>query len=329
MKKRESGFTLVELLVVIAIIGILIGMLLPAVQQVREAARRVACMNKLRQISLASLNYESGHKRLPKGYNGPLTYRETKRAFERDGARTGFQFGGPLVSILPFIEQDNVYRYFKDGKTNEAYWNSESINDNAASQRIDTFLCPSDDAESRRRVGAESGFSMLYATCDGDGWLMNDDQVGPRTSSHQVTNYVGCGGRFMQSGAQISGGSDVRIDPYRGVYGNWGRGIRLSQITDGTSNTIAFGEVTGVGSNRCFAWTTSPQIVHWNTKNLLGNPYPDYKGAWWVFASEHTGDLNNWAFADGSIHSISEDVHANVLIQLAGRSDGEIISDDY
>ena len=103
MKKRNAGFTLVELLVVIAIIGILIGMLLPAVQQVREAARRTTCMNNLRQIALASLNYESAHMKMPKAWNGDTTYDLNVTALQ--ASVTGFQFGGPLVAILPFIEQ--------------------------------------------------------------------------------------------------------------------------------------------------------------------------------------------------------------------------------
>ena len=93
---RNSAFTLVELLVVIAIIGILIGMLLPAVQSVRTAARRTACMNQLRQLGLASLNYESAHMKLPPG----ITDDDTNH---QDALHTGFTY------LLPFIEQNNLY----------------------------------------------------------------------------------------------------------------------------------------------------------------------------------------------------------------------------
>ena len=94
--RSRSGFTLVELLVVIAIIGILIGMLLPAVQQVREAARRVSCANKIRQLSLAVLNYESAHRTFPLSQVGPG---------ESDGSG-GFKSGyySWLVPLLPFVE---------------------------------------------------------------------------------------------------------------------------------------------------------------------------------------------------------------------------------
>ena len=107
---RTAGFTLVELLVVIAIIGILIGMLLPAVQQVREAARRTACKNNLRQLSLAMHNYESGLMQFPPGY---------AYISGADYASTGFPIGDPLANhlgqawgayILPQIEQGNIHK---------------------------------------------------------------------------------------------------------------------------------------------------------------------------------------------------------------------------
>ena len=105
-KMRSLGFTLVELLVVIAIIGILIGMLLPAVQQVREAARRTQCMNNLRQIGLAALNHESAYQRFPTaggcsdGYHDP---NEEFRPLYR------LENGGWMYQVLPFMEQNYVY----------------------------------------------------------------------------------------------------------------------------------------------------------------------------------------------------------------------------
>lgn len=91
--KRSKAFTLVELLVVIAIIGILIGMLLPAIQQVREAARRISCANNTRQFSLAALNYESAHMRFPPGWS---TERSTAYAW--------------IAYLTPFLEQQNIYQ---------------------------------------------------------------------------------------------------------------------------------------------------------------------------------------------------------------------------
>ncbi len=326
--RRNTGFTLVELLVVIAIIGMLVGMLLPAVQQIREAARRSVCMNNLRQIELAALSYESAHRKMPNAYNGGKNYKETRVALSKafEGAPTGYQFGGPLVAVLPYIEQDNVYRYFEEYHVADAYWTSADINKFATSQKIPSFICPSDSAESRRKVGGSSEYSTYYLlTGSGSAWVMNDSSVGPVSSNHQVTNYAGCSGRLDWNNI----GRDDRWSPYYGVFGDWNRGVGLAEVSDGASNTIAFGEVTGLGSNACFAWTTSPQCVHWNTKDLTGKPYPDYDGSWFVFDSRHSGEIINWAFVDGSTHSISESINPDLLIQLAGRADGEVLIGEY
>src|SRR5262252_338599 len=98
--RRRQGFTLIELLVVIAIIAILIGLLVPAVQKVREAASRTQCANNLRQVGLAAHNYHSNYKRLPPGYFGPIP--------NESGADDLNQWCGHLGMILPYIEQGNV-----------------------------------------------------------------------------------------------------------------------------------------------------------------------------------------------------------------------------
>jgi prepilin-type N-terminal cleavage/methylation domain-containing protein len=323
--RRNSGFTLVELLVVIAIIGILIGMLLPAVQQVREAARRTTCMNNLRQIALAALNYESAYQKMPKAWNGDKDYDLNRAALT--SSTNPFQFGGMLVAVLPFMEQNNISRYFEvQAKRQAVYWSDATLNTEAANQHIEPFVCPSDSAITRRRVGGSTSFSTFFLLSGrGNGWWMNDAGGEPIASHHNVTNYLGCSGRLDYN----NNGNDPRWTPYYGMFGEWNRGVKLGSVTDGTSNTIGFGEVTGFGSNACFAWTCSPQCVHWNTKNLAGNPYGDYDGRWYVFGSRHAGNFINWSFADGSAHSISEAINPDLLIQLAGRADGEVLIGEY
>jgi len=144
--RPRAGFTLIELIVVIAIIAILIGLLLPAVQKIREAANRMKCSNNLKQISLAAHNYESANGVLPPGYLGPYP---TLAAASGDDT----QNLGVLAIILPFIEQDNVYRQllapFPSDYTSltAVYpaWYTNATALSVAAARINTYLCPSDD----------------------------------------------------------------------------------------------------------------------------------------------------------------------------------------
>src|SRR5437868_6691790 len=109
---RRSGFTLIELLVVIAIIAILIGLLLPAVQKVREAAARLQCQNNLKQLGLAAHNYHSSYNRLPPGYNG-VTPNIHYLAPGWDLYLGNPKWVGVLVYLLPYVEQDNIYKQLR------------------------------------------------------------------------------------------------------------------------------------------------------------------------------------------------------------------------
>ena len=127
--RNKSGFTLVELLVVIAIIGILIGMLLPAVQQVREAARRIQCGNNLRQVALAALNFESANSEFPPGV-------------EQESIQGSFQGHSAFYFMLPFMEQQNVFTTMdKDIPLNNVAATTDELR---ASAVIPALLCPSD-----------------------------------------------------------------------------------------------------------------------------------------------------------------------------------------
>src|SRR5262245_5180528 len=154
--RSTAGFTLVELLVVIAIIGILVSLLLPAVQQAREVARRMSCANRLKQIGLAGLNYESTHKVFPPAYitanpgaNGSafgVSYGDEYR-----NGPSGFAWGALL---LPFVEQQGLYAQFD---FNAPCW--APVNAAAAKTKVTVFLCPS-------ATGGSNGFNIQHEGAD-------------------------------------------------------------------------------------------------------------------------------------------------------------------
>src|SRR5437588_5262189 len=141
--RPRGGFTLIELLVVIAIIGILIGLLLAAVQRVREAANRLSCANNLKQLGLACHNYESAYGRLPPGYLGPIP---NEREYGADQNR--MQHVGLFAYLLPYVEQENLYRQLRidfNPRTLGPAWYTDPVNWQAAQTRVKVFECPSDN----------------------------------------------------------------------------------------------------------------------------------------------------------------------------------------
>src|SRR5262249_10427596 len=144
MARPRTAFTLIELLVVIAIIAVLIGLLLPAVQKVREAANRMSCSNNLKQIGLAAHSYQSSYGKLPPGYLGPIP-KDLRPPYE---GYTNIQWVGCLVYLLPYLEQENIYRQLQvnwDVKQLGPSWWTNDADWAMAQTRIKLFLCPSDD----------------------------------------------------------------------------------------------------------------------------------------------------------------------------------------
>ena len=240
--KTRRGFTLVELLVVIAIIGILIGMLLPAVQAVREAARRTTCLNNLKQLGLAAMNHESGHMKLPSAGKGTATqtgttaplvglYDNNSRLVTVAGSDTEEPKSQSMhTRILPFIEANNVYDRFNN-LSNGTYYSGDATNQNVASNAsastavIDAFICPS--------VGGARGSTKN----DTDGFGFTDYApiiLVDMTLTNIDTNVSS--GRFEV-----------------GVFNGRG-GRKIGSVTDGTSNTIGVCETTGRDPSYGISW---------------------------------------------------------------------------
>jgi prepilin-type N-terminal cleavage/methylation domain-containing protein len=208
---RKAGFTLVELLVVIAIIGVLVGLLLPAVQSAREAARRMQCSNNLKQMLLGTLNYESTYKRLPPMQCG--TGAIVPGTAQGNGQR--FSIGGHFA-ILPYLEQQPLYDRMV--QTNSVPWDTSLYN-----IRLPFLECPSNPVQSEPTSATRDCGYSNYGYCAGD---------------NLATGQVVQGGTEERSSATIA--VQKLMITNRGIYGRcW---TRIGEITDGTSNTIAIAE---------------------------------------------------------------------------------------
>lgn len=230
---RRSAFTLIELLMVVAIITILTGLLLPAVQEVREAAARMSCSNNLKQSGLPIHNFARTHERFPTSGEGSYN-NGTNVVAVMDTAST-------WTMILPDIEQDNVY---KSVNISVHYMSAGSYTgtNNPFQTGIKTFVFPSSPDGSSLKDPAGYGICdyMPIASVD-------IDDAGSRQSGSTVWRKDGLLKRTFKDGTGVSAGSGSSACTWGPV--NVGGGTTVVSVTDGTSNTIAFIEDVGRGFN--------------------------------------------------------------------------------
>jgi len=308
-RRSRCGFTLIELLVVIAIIAILIGLLLPAVQKVRQAAGRIKCSNNVKQIALACHGYHDATLKLP--YS--VMYYQT-------GENTGTYVTG-WIQILPYLEQDVVAKKWNpkfprnssDDSDGDGYTNAM-----LQQMQLPTFTCP----------------SMLPPTATSGGAL------GAAPENRAPSSYVFCAGTqtCYEATYGAAAASDGAIVPIRNTSftanpaqpdkaGN--SQIRITDITDGTSNTLLAGECdfkpAGVPSTFGPVWAYG-YFYNWTGTNGGINKRDGSSNAnYSSFRSEHDGGAN-FSMADGSVQYIRNSIDPAMLTGLGTRAGGEVVS---
>ena len=291
--RRPRGFTLIELLVVIAVIGVLIALLLPAVQMTREQARRVQCVRNLTQLGLALHHYESSHEVFPPGVvddpKAPITDHVV-----------GFHFGW-IPQILPFLEEQNLYHALNFNLS--VY---DISNATARTTRLNVLSCPSNIAPSRvswnedQRLGVPPGASIGSSTAQIDDIM---------------TDYAAC---HHADEAPIASDNN-------GMF-FLDSSVRLEDITDGPAHTIFAGELLR-RNDPTLGWSSGTRATLRNTGNRINQQTPPAPLApLWVggFGSPHPGG-SNFLLGDGSVKFLKDTINMGVYHKLGHRRDGEIV----
>jgi prepilin-type N-terminal cleavage/methylation domain-containing protein len=315
VRSARIGFTLIELLVVIAIIAILIGLLLPAVQKVREAANRANCQNNLKQIALAAHNYESANRVLPPGWLGA----RPRGAFYPDStamwaAGENAHWIGVLPYLLPYLELDTVYSRLQfnwDVNGDGPPWITSATNWTMAQVKIKTFLCPSDDHNAPVVASRMGTFATDPAATGGTISIRGFDiATTPDAANLGRTNYVAMAGRMGYTGASV-------VDVLEGPFSNRSR-TKLASITDGTSNTVMFGETLGGPPDTTRVYSFAWMGMGFNVSSWGIDPA---NTTWRNFSSKHAAIIN-FALCDGSVKAFRTGADVTTFRQISAMHDG-------
>ena len=351
MTARRTAFTLLELIVVIAIIAVLIGLLLPAVQKVRDAASTIQCKNNLKQIALAAHGYHDTHGCFPPALNVSPYSRSPNPDYNVLPPWSG-PYAGLLAYLLPYVEQGNTYRellradprLFDPNSTsppwaygygpfdfqelsNPAQFNGTGKNyPQAANTNIPLYRCPSDPGTLSSRGIIDAMLMAVtppyYAYGTYMDFVYNVPGYGLELGR---SNYVGVMG--------ARGPCDPRDvarrqwAPFFGIYYQ-NSTTRVTDVLDGTSNTLAFGEMLGAlqsDGTREFelSWMGAGNMgTIFGLAPVYGPRRDSYR--WAQFQSRHPGTVN-FAFADGHVAGLSRTGDFNLLIYASGMQDGQVV----
>lgn len=330
-RRFVRGFTLVELLVVIAIIGVLVGLLLPAVQSAREAARRISCSNNLKQLGLALHNHHDVRNSFPNGTNAHI----------KPGWPTQYNKGSHLVKLLPFMEENSLYDMVDFGDTlphvdtqlaNIGYglrgWGTAGT----AQKDLSILRCPSDGYTNLPHVSHSN-----YAGSMGNQNMPEGGRCPGLTGNDFGTAPAGHG----DSGSACNGNN------VSGVFDRFCWGAKLGDVTDGTSNVIAMGEIRPLcadhmqyhpWSHHNAIWSATVAPINFPTcRNEQGGKDDTTGGAedcnhfrtWNMsmgFKSQHPGGAQ-FVLCDGSVHFIQEGIDYMTYQRLGDRRDGNPVGD--
>ena len=304
--RKRAAFTLVELLVVIAIIGVLVALLLPAVQAARESARRMSCGNNLKQLGIAVHNYHDTYNWLPISIS---PWQEGPRFTPQRNGK------GWIVSVLPFMEQGTLYSDFEQfgfrgdmfsGANGAGLMNTNCRN--AMKTRLKVLRCPS-DGKSDLTSRVQFQWSNIEVALTSYKGVIGDTRMGGTSSVHPGTTpdchgNVDCNGIFYRN--------------------NYQDNLRLAVISDGTANTFMIGEDVPFYNNHSTAFYSNGDYCSCHgPPNYM--PKPANPDAWWnamTFRSLHPNSLQ-FCMADGSVHVVSQTISHTLYRQLCTKANGE------